>query len=189
MRKRAAIKALRLILSRSPIILEDTTWTKIWVRCSWGVWSGLDTLEIFRRDIDSHAIALYILSWEWHEVTRWGLFLLRWVHHIFFGSIAYGKRGYSSRDWDIHSNLRWCEGSQLAETCCSDALSKELDPVEMRLFQVMNTNIESSTEGVRVKSDAPVDDTICVMVSDEISESLHLFLSWLVSPLFTFFVL
>lgn len=26
------------------------------------------------------------------------------------------------------------------------------------IFQVMNTNIESSTEGARVKSDAPVDD-------------------------------
>jgi len=142
---------------------------------------GLDTLEVFRRDLDSHAIALYILSWEWHKVTRWGLFSLRWVHNIFFGSIAYGKRSYSSRDWDTHSYLRWCEGSQLTETCCSDALSKELDPVEMRLFQVMNTNIESSTEGARVKSDAPVDDTICVMVSDELSKCLHLFLAWQVS--------
>lgn len=44
--------------------------------------------------------------------------------------------------------------------------------MELRLFQVMNTNIESSTEGARVKSGAPVDDTICVMVSDGIFKSL-----------------
>lgn len=45
-------------------------------------WS--DTLEIFRRDIDSYAIALYTLSWEKYGVTRWGLFSFVTSSHTFF---------------------------------------------------------------------------------------------------------
>jgi len=47
--------------------------------------------------------------------------------------------------------------------------SKELGPGEVHM---MITKIESSTEGARVKSGAAVDDTKCVMVSDELYKYL-----------------
>lgn len=68
------------------------------------------------------------------------------------------SRVTTSRDGDIHSSLRSSEGRRQTETRHSDAPSWELDLVGDLIFQVMNTNIESSTEGARVKSDAPVDD-------------------------------
>jgi hypothetical protein len=49
----------------------------------------------------------------------------------------------------------------------SDALSKESDPWGGEVLYD-DYQIESSTEVARVKSGAPVDDILCVMVSDKL---------------------
>jgi len=41
-------------------------------------------------EIDSYAIALCAMQMV-DEVTRWGLFLMREVHTLFLGSMAYRK--------------------------------------------------------------------------------------------------
>jgi len=102
-------------------------------------------------------------------VTRWGLFLRRGVH-IFFGSVAYGKRSRSD-----------AEGSDanpgppaLCWLCLSLVGCKKIAQMLCQKGRILmgevlydDYQIESSTEEARVKSGAPVDDILCVMVSDK----------------------
>lgn len=82
---------------------------------------------------------------KWSEpVTRWGLFLMREVHHILFpGSIAYSKAEVT-----VKSMIRWKRATSslrpLLDFQCnaSEALSKELDSTRSS----DDYQIESSTE-------------------------------------------
>lgn len=65
---------------------------------------------------------------------------------------------------------------RLKEYQVSDALSKELDP----RCSNDDDQIESSTDVARVKSGATVDDTNCVMVSDELGKDFLMSCSTLV---------